>query len=1622
MNGRRTDADESLVRIRDLAGRARGTGFLVDDRGTLVTSHEAVDGLARLVLHASGELTCVVGADDVIVLPECDLALVRTEGLVVPPLPVAAAPSVAAGKEVRLRAGRWQSARVVGDVPVTYTATDRFHLLGTALELSLSGREGLRLGEEATGGPVFDARTGAVVAVLGTALQAERRAAGFAIPLRAAAAAAPGGPLAALLDRNSATVPAFGPDLNLAGALQLTATALGSVVTPRVWREPVERPETEREFSGFLDGEGIAVLGGGLRGAGGREGLSGRKPAGFVLGLVGDPGTGRTTELGALAGRRARGAEPAPTLWLRGADLEMGDESVRDAVARALKAAGRIVAASAGAGGTVGDPMDATPEAVAELAARVGRPLLVLLDGPEEMPPVLAHALPAWTAATAKWLEESGSRMIVACRPEHWEWAGALFPREALHAPAGPGHLSPAAAALVSAVSGPSTLPPCARLTGLNPGQAAEARAAHGIPDEAIDPADAGHPLALRLLAEVRAALPDGTVGGSGEGEAAPDRWGVFAAYLDLVCLRIAVRLAASRRPPLRGAAVRRLAARVAGQVHEAARRCLGPGQGELEREAFEELFPWRTGWASAVLTEGLLVPAGTGYRFAHEEFADWLQGTHLDLDAALHALVHRWYEPEGPPAVAAVRLPSRAGGGPAPAPEGHVPPPPGSGSAARATAARRRKRGGAAAQEPPRPLPVPRHRIGPVLQALLLLARRSGPTELSRRLSALVHAVETLAQRPPERDETTGSGSPGGRCVSDPSWWAAHLLGEALLRVPDATPYMGVLRLLAERVTARSVAAGGFDGDASRALGGLAEFGPWFWLRLPLGLAERLELLRILIPADGPPPGASQAPPPALEAAGSPVAGDAAGAAEAQGAADARGAGAGGTEAAGRSADGESGAGAEADNGRGVAREGQSATGGPVGAAGRKKRGAGRRSATGGQAGAAGQKRRGAKPAAGWSAADWFGTVSGTGVGRNSEEEAAASAAGAADHGDSATSDVAGGPGERTRHEHAPERELHQADGGARPRAVWTEPEISAQAASRDQALDLGGWPDREPSADTDEPIAHIPAQARTGSPAAGAAPDADATDAAGQEGDPAAAAAPQGPAEAAGDPDAGPSHADAPVQSPDASDPKAPVAAQTDAPAGLAATPDHSPAQPSGAPAAGQAHAAVPPQGAQAPITPRFLTAVAGLLMEYPCAAQPLLCRWFSDERLLQTVPDVRRVRPTVAAAAQALLHTHRRRAIDDLAEALVDAAHPRADELLAALAEDEPSALCRAVDRWAHDDRVERHVAAAAYGLKTAPHVTTTADRDLLRFAALALLERSAASALHGTALSLLVRDPATRDEHLVQALARFASGDPHLPPGVLAPALATHPEPVLAAFRARLFEPGDGPAEVLRTLAGVSVPALARRAAALVHEHVEHHPEGAANAAEFVDRRLEEGPTARAVLFPLVVDLLRTRPPRVRRALAPVLAAPGTPASRPLRQELLEVLMEREEYGPNERDVTVLDALLRAVAEGAAERSEARTRDLVHRTGLLMARTPEGAACFDRRLTQLAREVPVFGEQVRGWLRSAPAQWAVVVGPSARIRLTAGREKTEANSPDLTVTAPADAERRQPAWHS
>ncbi|MFD9521561.1 serine protease [Streptomyces sp. NPDC059979] len=1288
-----------LVKICDPAGRARGSGFVADDRGTVVTSHEAVDGLTRVVLHGPGPAgrTWLAEAADVTALPGLALALVRTDGLGVRPLPVALREVIDPGTYVRLPARGWRQARVLGGAAVTYAAADSVHAVpaGLAVELAIGtdGRDALLLGGEACGGPVLDATTGAVLAVLGTALRAEHRAGGFAVTLRAAAATDPYGPLATLLERNAATVPGHGSDLNLAGALELTATTVGAAfpaafptLAPETGPAPAPAPAPETGPTpslgagpdpgpgpgpgpgfdpgpgpgpglGFGPGPGPGGAGsepafgpgsGRAFGPGAGEGAGqdsepgcgpgfgpGHGPgigpvseAGFggafegverpgtaaeleafiagdrpVLGLVGDPGTGRTTVLAALAVRRARGDRPAPTLWLRGADLCAGDTSLADALTRALETAARIVAAAdtlqprrrPGPGDPGAAPPAAAPhptkppapatetgdadgprspgthaprpagtaerghgtaaadhgiaEHLAQVVARAGRPLLVVLDAPEEMPPELAHRLAPWTEATAGWLLGTAARLVVAARPEYWERAGALYPPEALHTPDRPAR----------------RLPPALPLADLTPAEAETVRARLTIPDGAVREADARHPLTLRLLAGIRAA---GVTAGR------PGRDEVFAAHLDLLCLRAAVRIAAACADAggsrVHGPGVRRLAARVAGRVHEAARRCLGPGQGQLDRDSFEELFPWRTGWASAVLTEGLLVPAGPGYRFGHEELSDWIQAGHLDVPTALGSLVH------GP-----------AGPG----------------------------------------LPVPRHRIGPVLEAL----RRLSPDRLRSELTALVHRLNHCAEEP----EQAGA---------DRVWWAARLLRETLLRAPDASPHLPVLHALAEHV----------------ARAGPGEFGGWFWNRLRLPEPDRLDLLRRLLPAD--------------------------------------------------------------------------------------------------------------------------------------------------------------------------------------------------------------------------------PAEAVPGD---------------------------------------------------------------------------------------------------------RFLDAAARRLVRDPQRAQPLLCSWFTDGRRLRGRPGA-----TVATAAQALLHTHRRLAVDDLTEALVNAAHPRADELLAVLAEEEPSALCRAVDRWSHDERPGRRVAAAAYGLATAPHVRTPADRELLRYAAQALLARPADATLHGSALGMLLRDPQVRGRYLPDALACFRDPErgSRLPAAALVAALPVLPDPdaVFAALRAR----ADG--EVVRALAALTTPGLARRAGDLVREHLARCPEDAAHAAVFVDRRLEQGPAAAPVLRPLVLDLLRGAPAGVRAELAGVLAAPGGEPSYPLRGELADVLL-REETDPR-----VLDAFLGALAAGTASRPEGRARELLRRTGRQLLGAPGGPAVFEKRTVELARSEPAFGALVARWLAAAGVEAAALLGPSARRTV----ETLSRAAPDVT----------------
>ncbi|GAA2808872.1 hypothetical protein GCM10010441_36900 [Kitasatospora paracochleata] len=1203
------DPAAALLRIRDLHGRLYGLGFLADRQGTVVTAHETVAGLPRVVLNTPGGQARVLGPDSIDLLPDRGLALLRTEavgGLPGPALPIAAD---AGGRLIAVPHQRWEDGEpvlvqggVLGRETVRYPHGEAFHLVEGALLLDVAGTP-------VAGAPVLDAETGAVIGVVAPRLRGGPegvvRAAAIGGPAGGTAAAGAGAGaggaaamgdgrttdvLAALLARNAAEVPAFGRALNLGGVLRIATAQLAAATAGPGRIADLAADRVDRD-----------------------DGISGEEPQHPLTVLLGAAGSGRTTELAALAVRRAGAAHPLPTLWLRGADLAPGDRSLADTVDRAL----------ARAAGTLGVPAPRA-DAVAALCESAGRPLLVVLDAPEEAPLALGGS---WLGAGTRWLGRSGARLLVACRPDGWEQLGGW------HGDARLLWLGP--------------LPPEA---------AVRASRRYGLPEQYLDARAAGHPLTVRLGGELHAAGVHGPLPGKGD---------AFAGWLDLACLRVARRVAAAGTARRHGAhrrgapppaaedarQVRRLAAVAAGRLHEAARLMLGAGHGALGAAEFAQLFPVAGGWARAVLEERVLVAAGEGYRPGHEEWGEWLEAQHLDLDAALRLLLA---EPGADGADGA-----DAGDGRVVQPvrvvrEGASAAGPGGGQEDGGAGDGVRSRGPVAAGEVAtvqavQPVQVVRAvrdgestegpdgaahgvgrgRVGVVVAAL----GRVGEVRGAPALDVWLHRIRLALDR----------AEPGG----DVDWWAGRLLVAGVAGSPEPAAHHALLVLLAERA------------------GADPRFGPAFWAALPLTPAERLDLLRRLVPAD------------------------------------------------------------------------------------------------------------------------------------------------------------------------------------------------------------------------------------------------------------------------------------------------------------------------------------------------PAFRTAAAELLTADPGAAVPLLCRWFDDTD------------PAVADLAEELLLAHRALALDELTEALVAAGHPRADGLLARLAEQEPSTLCRAVDRWSHDPRPERHVAAAVLALRTAPYASDS-GRGLLRHAARTLLAREDEPALHGAALALLVGDPQSRAGYLSAALAAHRAGDPFLTPEVLAAAAADHPQEVLDALRARLTTstsasaPGTAPesaesvGQVLRVLAGAAEPQVAGGCARLAAELLRERPELAPQIAGCLDRLLAAGHDAR----PLLADVL-TAAPEVRSPFAAVLAAPseepqpaGTEAAVAVvgavagRARLLDTLLAAE------RDPEVLTAVLEALADGHAGHAPVRLCELLRR----IAARWSGA---DEALVRCAGRVAGFARLLADWPEAGPP---LPDGPAlARMRALAG----EGRDPQY---AAAEAERR------
>ena len=210
--------DAALVLVSD-GGRLRGTGFAVDSAGSILTCHHVVDDVARLRVTAIDGTEADVPAEDVLSIPELDLAIIRCRRALGRPLPIA--PRARAVTEFVTKGyhrlgealpGAFPvQGRVIGSTPAAYaTATCEYRIPAALVLRDDAFDEGL------SGAPVMDPARGVVVGVVSTKLVDDRRGGGLAVPLDRARASLP---LRELFDANERTVPAYGLDLNVSGLL-----------------------------------------------------------------------------------------------------------------------------------------------------------------------------------------------------------------------------------------------------------------------------------------------------------------------------------------------------------------------------------------------------------------------------------------------------------------------------------------------------------------------------------------------------------------------------------------------------------------------------------------------------------------------------------------------------------------------------------------------------------------------------------------------------------------------------------------------------------------------------------------------------------------------------------------------------------------------------------------------------------------------------------------------------------------------------------------------------------------------------------------------------------------------------------------------------------------------------------------------------------------------------------------------------------------------------------------------------------------------------------------------------------------------------------------------------------
>ena len=300
-----------------------------------------------------------------------------------------------------------------------------------------------------------------------------------------------------------------------------------------------------------------------------------------IFALIGPTGVGKSTEVAALAQRL-----PGRALLLGGSAL---DSDSTGGLGEAIRAA------LDEARGTRPLPSNADQAIARALPADSG--LIVLLDALNEAT-LSGRALKEWIANTRSWLRSTPARLVVSCRSELWS---DLVGHRLLSTARDAGeHV--------------------ASLGMFTDKEYREAARAYGL-SMGTDWPILRLPLALSLCTRYQQ-KPARTL------DALMSINEVIEAYVEEAARNLA---ASGAGPPLSAPVMRDRLVEVAALMWE-------QGTDTVDMRSFGEIFGATT-TLDALVSEGVMSPTPSGYRFTYDDVGDWLQAQGLDVDSELTAI-----------------------------------------------------------------------------------------------------------------------------------------------------------------------------------------------------------------------------------------------------------------------------------------------------------------------------------------------------------------------------------------------------------------------------------------------------------------------------------------------------------------------------------------------------------------------------------------------------------------------------------------------------------------------------------------------------------------------------------------------------------------------------------------------------------------------------------------------------------------------------------------------------------------------------------------------------------------------------------------------------------------------